>query len=298
MSLKLQPNIPANVVEIGNEVTQGVIDGLNAASSPSTGNPIITASAVTANVAAASTTVAGKVELATTSEAVAGTSSTFAVTPSGLSMAIGDPDRHYSNLNAFVAATIGTGASTLQTLNSKRVLAPTSAVGYATLYQGHYIARRGAGGSAGIDWSKRIELDFRLVIPGASSDANSVGRVILGKASNSGVAGDPSVAAMGIRFTNGGNFVILAHDGTTLSTTTTSTAITGNIAVDISLVSNGSGTIELFVNGVSAGTRTGGPTGIGSTNENGLHFEAENINILTGNAITPAITNFSWKVTQ
>lgn len=42
MSLKLQPNIPANVVEIGQEVTQGVVDALNGATSPDATNVFLT----------------------------------------------------------------------------------------------------------------------------------------------------------------------------------------------------------------------------------------------------------------
>jgi hypothetical protein len=45
MSINLSPNIPANVVEIGNEVTQNVVDSLANASSPSAANPLLTASA-------------------------------------------------------------------------------------------------------------------------------------------------------------------------------------------------------------------------------------------------------------
>jgi hypothetical protein len=45
MSINISPNIPANVVEIGNEITQNVIDALANASSPSSANPLLTASA-------------------------------------------------------------------------------------------------------------------------------------------------------------------------------------------------------------------------------------------------------------
>ena len=45
MSVRLSPNIPTNVVEIGQEITQGVVDALNNASAPSATNPYLTGTA-------------------------------------------------------------------------------------------------------------------------------------------------------------------------------------------------------------------------------------------------------------
>jgi hypothetical protein len=45
MSISLSPNIPANVVEIGQEITQGVVDALNNSSAPTSANPYLTVSA-------------------------------------------------------------------------------------------------------------------------------------------------------------------------------------------------------------------------------------------------------------
>lgn len=45
MSVRLECSIPDNVVEIGNEVAQGMVDALNAAENPTASNPLLTKSA-------------------------------------------------------------------------------------------------------------------------------------------------------------------------------------------------------------------------------------------------------------
>lgn len=50
MSVKISPNLPANVVEIGQELAQATLDGINNAESPSAGNPMITQSALTTQI--------------------------------------------------------------------------------------------------------------------------------------------------------------------------------------------------------------------------------------------------------
>jgi hypothetical protein len=51
------------------------------------------------------------------------------------------------------------------------------------------------------------------------------------------------------------------HNGTTLTSVTSTYALTDGIAFDWDLISNGSGTVTLYVNGVQVATTTGGPTG-------------------------------------
>lgn len=47
MGFLISPNLPANVVEIGNEISQAKLDAINNASAPSSGNPFTTASYIT-----------------------------------------------------------------------------------------------------------------------------------------------------------------------------------------------------------------------------------------------------------
>ena len=50
MSVRISPNLPANVVEIGQELAQATLDGINNSESPSAGNPMITQSALTSQI--------------------------------------------------------------------------------------------------------------------------------------------------------------------------------------------------------------------------------------------------------
>ena len=69
---------------------------------------------------------------------------------------------------------------------------------------------------------------------------------------------------------------IIAHDGTTLTTT----AVTWNPAngrtYEITATSNGSGTISLYVDGTLLGTSSGGPTGTVSTALIWWQYEIQN----------------------
>ena len=50
MSVHISPNLPANVVEIGNEITQAKLDAINNGYAPTSGNPFVTVSYLTTNL--------------------------------------------------------------------------------------------------------------------------------------------------------------------------------------------------------------------------------------------------------
>lgn len=64
-----------------------------------------------------------------------------------------------------------------------------------------------------------------------------------------------------------------AHNGTTLTSVTSTHAVTEGVAFDWDLISNGSGTVTLYVNGTQVATTTGGPTG--STNVTPVVWQEE-----------------------
>lgn len=87
-----------------------------------------------------------------------------------------------------------------------------------------------------------------------------------GKAEGDGV-GDIARRGFGWKVTGGAGSRLLtlhAHNGTTLSAVTSSYAVTSGVAFDWDLISDGAGTVTLYVNGTLVATSTGGPTG--STN--------------------------------
>jgi hypothetical protein len=91
-----------------------------------------------------------------------------------------------------------------------------------------------------------------------SVSTNTIVRVSFGKQANNGV-GDPNSAAVGWRYDQAVGFIeIIAHDGATLKTLTTSSNPSGWFEWEI--FNDGAGNVQMFVNDVSIGTRTGGRT--------------------------------------
>lgn len=251
---------------------------------------IATTAFVNAYCPSASTTAAGKVELATDAEAVAASDTTLAITASNLMAVYADRDKYDFNANAFTAATSGTGASTTSAFNGKLVAAPTSATGNAILYSGNYIINRGGALNSGATWAKSYILSFRMCNLSGTIDSNSVGRVIFGKG-NAVTTTNLSTRGFGIEFTVGGTLKILAHNGTSLTTYSTSHTVSNAVAIDIRLALNSSGTVECFVDGTSVGSTTGGPTSGSTSAGNAVHIEAENTATLTNTRLQFVVQN-------
>jgi hypothetical protein len=95
------------------------------------------------------------------------------------------------------------------------------------------------------------------------TDANYTCAVYYGKAETDGVGnltrrgyGWKMVGGAGSRFIE-----LQAHNGTTLSSVTSSFAVTAGVAFDWDIESDGAGNVTLYVNGSSVAASTGGPTG-------------------------------------
>jgi hypothetical protein len=228
----------------------------------------------------ASTTVKGHVELATNAEVIAGTSTTLAVTPNGLEAEIVSPTVLRYFAPAWTGGTSGTGAAAITVFGQQRVVAPSSAVGFAV--RSHVIAQNSRGvnpDNGAVNFSKRIAWGFRVSrYAFGTTDVNSVCRVVLGK---TGGAGAPTVKSIGVYFDGTSVLKLMVHDGTTLryvDTTFTPLQLQGFDAV---IISEGNGNVSLFVNGSLAATSANGPVGTGAGSP--VHnIEAENIAVLTG----------------
>ena len=242
---------------------------------------VATTAFVQQEVPAASTSAAGKVELATDAEAIAGTSATLAVTPKGVDEAFLFSGRRLYT-TAFAASTSGTGATTGQASGDQKFIgAPTSVVGYALLRSEGALVQRGRAYNNGIDFSKRIVLAFRMALRTASTDANSVYRVTLGKDTTDN-AGDLGLRGFGIKGISGSAVVLTVHNGTTLTDVNSTFTPSGVNSHDVELVSDGSGNVTLFINGSEVATTTAGPTNAGGTIDYNLQAEAENTSALSG----------------
>lgn len=85
-----------------------------------------------------------------------------------------------------------------------------------------------------------------------------------GKAESDGV-GQLTRRGYGWRCTGGAGSRFLTlevHDGTTLTSVTSTYAAISAVAFDWDLISDGAGTVTLYVNGTQVATTTGGPTGL------------------------------------
>jgi hypothetical protein len=241
---------------------------------------LATTAFVTASNPDASTTVKGHVELATNAEVIAGTSTTLAVTPNGLEAEIVSPTVLRYFAPAWTGGTSGTGAAAITVFGQQRVVAPSSAVGFAV--RSHVIAQNSRGvnpDNGAVNFSKRIAWGFRVSrYAFGTTDVNSVCRVVLGK---TGGAGAPTVKSIGVYFDGTSVLKLMVHDGTTLryvDTTFTPLQLQGFDAV---IISDGTGNVSLFVNGSLAATSANGPVGTGAGSP--VHnIEAENIAVLTG----------------
>ncbi len=123
-----------------------------------------------------------------------------------------------------------------------------------------------------VDWSKKVVL--HIVFSPAQSTTNGVSRLTLGKDSAAGV-GALGNEGLGIQIDELALKGIV-HDGTTGATVDLSTTLTGNNACVVTVVSDGSGNVEWFLDGVSKGTSTGGPTGLAASGFDVLQSESDN----------------------
>jgi hypothetical protein len=255
---------------------------------------LATTAFVTASNPDASTTVKGHVELATNAEVVAGTSTTLAVTPNGVESAIVSPTVLRYFAPAWSGATSGTGAGALSVFGQQRVVAPSSAVGFAV--RSHVISQNSRGvnpDNGAVNFSKRIVWGFRVSrYAFGTTSVDSVCRVVLGK---TGGAGAPTVKSIGVYFDGTSVLKLMVHDGTTLryvDTTFTPVQLQGFDAV---IISEGNGNVSLFVNGSLAATSANGPVGTGA----GIpvhNIEAENIAVLTGSPMGAYYANHTISI--
>ena len=174
-----------------------------------------------------------------------------------------------SNYNG--TSTSGAGASALLYLTGYILTSPSAGVaGNARAYHGNTsgdLAGMMWGGSTNtqINFSRRVSMAFRF--SQFPSSTASVTRVLLGKIHGTAV-GDLTSRGIGVKYVpNGANFdfQLQVHDGTTLTSVTSSTQYAGGVA-DLEVVSDGSGNAVLYLNGNQVASTTGAPTGNTSNN--------------------------------
>jgi hypothetical protein len=169
-----------------------------------------------------------------------------------------------SNYNG--TATSGAGASAVLYLTGYILTSPSAGVaGNARAFHGNVSGDLagmlwGGTNASTINFSRRVSMAFRFAqFPSSTA---SVTRVLLGKIHGTAV-GDLTSRGIGVKYVpNGANFdfQLQVHNGTTLTSVTSSTQYAGGVA-DLEVVSDGAGNATLYLNGASVATTTGAPTG-------------------------------------
>jgi len=126
-----------------------------------------------------------------------------------------------------------------------------------------------------LNWGKPLGINFYINRENSSFPSGVTHRITLGKG---GAGGTLTTRGIGVDIAAANTYIkILAHNGTTL-TTTDSTYLISNInqsavARQSCVLSYGNGTVELFVDGTSYGTTSGGPTTVGTNTPNRFSLE-------------------------
>jgi hypothetical protein len=253
---------------------------------------IATTAFVQQEVPAASTTVAGKVELATDAEAVAGTDTSRAVTPSGLDQNRLSPSykANYSGAG-FTQVVSGTGSTAVTDL-AVTVATGANASSYGIRRIGGTTSLFQRAQNIGIvTFSTEIELAFSCVI-NRNMASDQTARVTFGKLAGDN-NGDLTRKGFGIRVTGTNAVELQVHDGTNLANVSSSFSYTSAQAFDVRIVSN-NGTVTLFINDSQVATSSAGPTGANAANtHNNLQIEIEGVTAQTNSAITA--TSFTMR---
>lgn len=246
---------------------------------------------VIAAVPSASTTVEGKVQLATDAQAIAGTSTTLAVTPSTAAKEIA---RRMARRRVQTAATSlstqtsGTGGTFTQVQLYTNILYPTA--GLSGFARGYCIVTQPDSPSVTVDWAKTLGFAAWTRLSNHAQFSGTSMRCGVGYTSSPTagvVVGDLTVRGFGFYWTQGGNLFLQVHDGTTLRNIDTgyTPASVVNTPVYLEAFSDGAGnvtaTIRVFTT-TSPTTFTeytasssNGPTGsLGLSPNNAFMFQA------------------------
>ena len=250
---------------------------------------VATTAFVQQEVPAASTTAAGKVELATDAEAITGTDTSRAITAKHLRKGLISGGYIWLNPSRASFSTSGTGASAAADGGTGIIVsAPTSLAGHGRASFSIRNVRRGGSFAARAKFNEPSIFSARINGNAISADSGSVFRMSVGKVgspANGDIVSSDQAAQIKIA---GGVMTLLVANGTTLTTTTLSNTPPDNLAFDVEIVMDGAGNAEVFVDGSSVGTSTGAPTSNTTTNAGGMLIQFESVNDSTISATRAA----------
>jgi len=230
----------------------------------------------------------GSPTFATAAQLIAASSTDTVVSPNGYRMAglttnIWAPN--VINLSS-LASGAGSNIGSSYTAMSGRLLAPSAAtVGYATRGFMLHFPSNNAGAGAAYNFSTESGHAVRVYAGGWGSTVAGVKmRGVFGRMSGSiPVPATLAARAYGWEWNWATRTMnIIAHNGTTLTTTAVTWNPISSRTYEITCTSNGAGTISLYIDGVLLGTSSGGPTGL--NNASNLWWQLEIQNEVTAGA--------------
>ena len=245
----------------------------------------------------ASTTTAGKVELATEAEAIAGTSTTLAVTPAGIDKFY-QPGWFVPDMSGSTAVT-STGQTFVSPTGINTRLTATASGQYAIRYFGTgnlTVLGFSIGSSAAVSsFSRRLKVTATCFQTSFTSAATA--RIKFGISGNPTAPGDLSTKGVGIRIVGTGAVELQVHNGTTLTNVTSSFTPTSSTAFRFLIDSDGSSNVTLYVDSgsgwSSVATSTAGPTG-SSSNYPLCSQEIESTATFSGTAMGFTTQQLAW----
>jgi hypothetical protein len=233
---------------------------------------------------------------ATTAQAQAGTSTNTVISPATLREMLMTSNVTKLNNVGLTGFTTGTGGTNDNPTDFIRLTCPNSAANVVVgKYRSIYV-QKSLSQSANMSFANGVALQFRLSLGSTTgTDPNSTGVIAIGEG-NVTTAVLPSVRSIGVQLNYGSNIKILAHDGTTLTTYTTSTSVASLYinACDFLLTNDyATGTVTLYLNGTSIGSTTGGVTthASGFNARNTINARAFNQSVPSGSQLSFIIYN-------
>jgi hypothetical protein len=182
------------------------------------------------------------------------------------------PGLRITPIDYMQSAVSGTGAAFASFHpSSSRLRGPNASTAGSALQRSNNTSQNGNNnslfsrglGQGSINWTKPVAFALRCMIENTTS--GTIFRVTVGKATGV-TTGDLTTQGIGVKQTAAGALVLQSHNGTTLTSTTSSFTPTFNQSFDLELYSDGAGNAYLYVNDIEVATNAGGPVTASTTN--------------------------------
>ena len=240
---------------------------------------VATTAFVQQEVPAASTTAAGKVELATNAEVITSTATNLAIVPASLPFAITDPRlrsmAHISFTKVSGSGAVSSGNVGMGIREMYLGSLATGLAGFSYGWTGQVAVNMSSSDLSRVNFSKKVWMSGVAMCGATLSGTNYIGdsntrnRITLGGYTSDTVSGDMTVKGIGWKKDGGTSpfFTLTVHNGTTLTDVASSITQSAGKVISWMIYSDGTGNVTLYIDGVQAATTSAGPTGTTNANQ-------------------------------